>query len=148
MYSIESMESFENLQYWLSDFKKNADPNAVVILVGNKCDCENIRRVPKETALAFANENAMSFYETSAKESIDVDIAFTNVLKGVYVYMCLSVCVCVCVCVSMCACICTCVSGCVHAIGWVGMCVGVYMCTYTHTYTYTYVNMVIMSVST
>ena len=51
------------------------------------------------TALAFANDNAMFFYETSAKESMDVDIAFANVLK--------SACVCLRgVCVCMCACVC------------------------------------------
>ena len=81
----------------MAELKSHADPNVVIMLVGNKCDCERTREVSKKEALAFANDYAMSFYETSAKESIDVDVAFTNILKGVCVCVRVRVCVCMCV---------------------------------------------------
>lgn len=41
----------------------------LIILVGNKCDLENQRQVPKDEAEAFARKNDLIFFETSAKTS-------------------------------------------------------------------------------
>ena len=101
--------------------KTYADSNAVIMLVGNKCDFESPREVTTQEGLDFANRNAMSFYETSAKESINVDTIFTKLLTGVSVHVCVRACVCVCVCMRVCVCmgalivcVCVCVFAWVH----------------------------------
>ena len=65
------------------------------MLVGNKSDLRHLRAVPTEEAKAFAELNGLSFIETSALDSTNVELAFHTILVG----MCgLIVRVCVCVC--------------------------------------------------
>jgi len=40
--------SFESVRRWLKDLRDNANPNAVIMLVGNKVDLVNQRGVLKE----------------------------------------------------------------------------------------------------
>jgi GTPase SAR1 family protein len=54
VYDITNEESFANAQSWLQDLKDTADPEILVMLVGNKLDAvkmdPNERRVKKEVA--------------------------------------------------------------------------------------------------
>ena len=38
MYDVVRAESFQNCKRWLEDLKGNAEPDIVVMLVGNKLD--------------------------------------------------------------------------------------------------------------
>ena len=57
------------------------------ILVGNKCDLEDERKIKTEEGEKLANENRMKFIETSAKDSTNVTEAFNILLKDVKEYM-------------------------------------------------------------
>ena len=57
------------------------------ILVGNKCDLEDERKIETEEGEKLANENRMKFIETSAKDSTNVTEAFNILLKDVKEYM-------------------------------------------------------------
>ena len=46
--------------------KEHADPNIVVMLVGNKSDLDTSRAVKTEDAVAFSEKNNLAFIETSA----------------------------------------------------------------------------------
>ena len=50
--------------------------------VGNKSDLRHLRAVPTEEAKAFAEKNSLSFIETSALDSTNVETAFHNILTG------------------------------------------------------------------
>ncbi|RXG61417.1 Ras-related protein Rab-11A [Armadillidium vulgare] len=50
------------------------------MLVGNKSDLRHLRSVPMEEAKAFAEKNGLSFIETSALDSTNVETAFHNIL--------------------------------------------------------------------
>ena len=50
--------------------------------VGNKSDLRHLRAVPTEEAKAFAEKNNLSFIETSALDSTNVETAFHNILTG------------------------------------------------------------------
>lgn len=60
--------------------KEHADPEIVIMLVGNKLDlCEQKpaeRRVSTERAMEFARENNLLFMETSAFTDINVRDVF------------------------------------------------------------------------
>jgi small GTP-binding protein len=56
--------------------------NIVVMLVGNKCDLKHLREVEKDTAKDFAEKNGLSFIETSALDSTNVETAFHTILTG------------------------------------------------------------------
>jgi Ras-related protein Rab-11A len=48
VYDITKRNTFENVDRWLEEFKKNCDPDISIILIGNKCDLENDREVTVE----------------------------------------------------------------------------------------------------
>jgi Ras-related protein Rab-2A len=56
----------------------------VIMLVGNKCDLDHRREVPREEGEAFAKQNGLLFVETSAKEAINVQEAFVNTAHAIY----------------------------------------------------------------
>ncbi len=68
--------------------KEHADPDIVIILVGNKLDlCEQRpaeRRVSTERALEFAQENGLLFMETSAFTDINVRDVFEHLVQEIY----------------------------------------------------------------
>lgn len=53
-----------------------------IMLVGNKSDIRHLRAVPTEEAKAFAEENGLSFMETSAADASNVESAFQTILTG------------------------------------------------------------------
>jgi len=54
------------------------------MLVGNKCDLRHLREVPTEEARAFAKKHSLSFIETSALDSTNVEKAFTTLLGEIF----------------------------------------------------------------
>lgn len=54
------------------------------MLVGNKCDLENIREVSIEEGKSFAEAEGLFFMETSALESTNVQTAFEIVIREIY----------------------------------------------------------------
>ena len=59
MYDVTSLDSFNNLSYWLRNIQENASPDVVKILAGNKCECTTAQRaVDKERG-----EKVMRYFE-------------------------------------------------------------------------------------
>uniref|UniRef100_A0A7S3DJV3 Uncharacterized protein n=1 Tax=Palpitomonas bilix TaxID=652834 RepID=A0A7S3DJV3_9EUKA len=84
VYDISKHASFENVQRWLEELRDHADANIVIMLVGNKSDLRHLRAVPTEEARGFAEKNSLSFIETSALDSTNVEMAFLNILTEIY----------------------------------------------------------------
>ena len=57
VYDITRKESFNNIDKWISELKKNADIDVSIVMIGNKCDLENDRQVTKEEAQDKATQN-------------------------------------------------------------------------------------------
>lgn len=84
MYDISKGDSYENVSRWLTELREHADPQIVIMLVGNKSDLKHLRAVPTEEAKAFAAENNLLFIETSALDASNVELAFQNILTEIY----------------------------------------------------------------
>jgi len=84
VYDISKMATFKNVERWLSELRENASGNIVVMLVGNKCDLKYLREVQTDAAKEFAEKNNLSFIETSALDSTNVESAFHTILTEIY----------------------------------------------------------------
>lgn len=111
VYDIAKHLTYENVERWLKELRDHADNNIVIMLVGNKSDLRHLRAVPTDEARAFAGnrrvltvsgnslfhwvvevikhyvckpaeKNNLSFIETSALDSTNVEEAFKNILTG------------------------------------------------------------------
>jgi len=83
VYDITDLDSFNNLNSWLMEIEKNASKNAYKILIGNKSDLENERKVKFSQGKEFAKQYGMNFFETSAKNTTNVIEAFTAITKEI-----------------------------------------------------------------
>ena len=54
VYDITNHDSFQNVGKWLKELRDHADANAVIMLVGNKCDLHHLRTVDTEEAKEYA----------------------------------------------------------------------------------------------
>lgn len=84
VYDIAKHLTYENVERWLKELRDHADNNIVIMLVGNKSDLRHLRAVPTDEAKAFAEKNNLSFIETSALDSTNVETAFQNILTEIY----------------------------------------------------------------
>ena len=56
-----------------------------MILVGNKCDMKDQRRVFQDQAKELAQKNnGMKYYDVSAKENININDVFEEIMNQVY----------------------------------------------------------------
>ncbi|CAI5758993.1 unnamed protein product [Candida verbasci] len=82
VYSINSRNSLEELQSFYEQILRVKDQDQVpVLVVGNKCDLEMERQVSYEEGLQLANSFGCPFLETSAKQRINVEEAFYDLVR-------------------------------------------------------------------
>jgi len=84
VYDIAKYSTFKNVERWLTELRENADKHIVIMLVGNKSDLRHLREVPTDEAKSFAEKYVLSFIETSALDSTNVELAFQNILTEIY----------------------------------------------------------------
>ncbi|KAJ5077777.1 ras-related protein rab-11a [Anaeramoeba ignava] len=84
VYDIADEESFEKLEYWINDFKDQTDQNVVIMIIGNKSDLSDKRKISKEKGQKFAAEKNFLFMETSAKDGTNVHKAFETLITEIY----------------------------------------------------------------
>eukprot|EP01106_Pelomyxa_sp_JSP_P013041 TRINITY_DN3762_c0_g1_i1.p1 TRINITY_DN3762_c0_g1~~TRINITY_DN3762_c0_g1_i1.p1 ORF type:complete len:212 (+),score=65.86 TRINITY_DN3762_c0_g1_i1:1020-1655(+) len=76
VYDITDTVSFDNVKHWLQEIDRYACENVNKLLVGNKSDLAGKRAVEYSTAKEYADSIGISFLETSAKNSTNVENAF------------------------------------------------------------------------
>jgi Ras-related protein Rab-5C len=82
----------------VKELQRQANPNIVIALVGNKLDLvqqaeeededaeegtSTVRQVPQEEAAAYAQESGLLFFETSARTGDGVDQVFSDIAKSI-----------------------------------------------------------------
>ncbi|CDW53038.1 Ras family protein [Trichuris trichiura] len=89
-YDVTSEQSFISVRRWLEDVEKFAAPNVVKLLIGNanslpvvstKTDLINEREISTEEGLKLAQAEQMDLIETSAKENVNIEQAFTSLAR-------------------------------------------------------------------
>lgn len=80
VFDLCNRESFEGAQKWVEELK-NQNNNAILALVGNKCDMEEKRKVSQDSAKTFAKNNNMIYYEVSAKSNTNINALFNKLVE-------------------------------------------------------------------
>lgn len=82
VFDVTNPESFLNVKRWLHEIDSNCE-NVQKVLVGNKID-EPVRRVVSEVeARNFATSIGIRYFETSAKENLNVEQMFHSLTENV-----------------------------------------------------------------
>jgi len=81
VFDITDARSFEAIDEIAKDVENYAPKEAIVYLVGNKCDLESKREVSKEKAFGLAAEKGCAYFETSAKTAAHVNETFENLAQ-------------------------------------------------------------------
>ncbi|KAK6122199.1 hypothetical protein DH2020_044042 [Rehmannia glutinosa] len=84
VYDITRKTTFDSIKRWLDELNTHCDTTVATMLVGNKCDLENIREVSVEEGKTLAEEEGLFFIETSALDSTNVNNAFEIVIREIY----------------------------------------------------------------
>lgn len=86
VYDVTRRDSFENLEQWLKEVKlysPNNGEGVVKLLVGNKIDLKDNRKVSREEAEAWARSQGMLFLEASAKTRTGIKQCFMEVVHKI-----------------------------------------------------------------
>ena len=84
VFSLTDHVSFEKLEEWLSDVSQYCHPKAQMILVGNKVDLEDQRKVTRDEIKNFAEEHNLPYIESSAKTGTNITECFYQVSHAIY----------------------------------------------------------------
>ena len=81
VYDITNEDSFKECKnYYYQEIINNCKKDIKVILVGNKTDLENYRKISTEEGAEFAEENQYYFKETSCENKSNVADAFETLI--------------------------------------------------------------------
>ena len=67
IYDVTNIKSYENIKKWINEIKEEISENVTIVLIGNKIDNENQRKISREQGEKLANDYNVTFFETSAK---------------------------------------------------------------------------------
>ena len=85
VYDVTKRSTFDNVVRWIKELKANAEPDIVVMIVGNKVDLctedPSLRKVTKEEGEKLASSQKAMFEETSAVQNINVKSAFEALME-------------------------------------------------------------------
>ncbi len=84
VYDITNEASFDNIEKWYEQIQSETSKEIPIVLVGNKCDLEDERKVPTEKAKEKAENLKCAFFETSALKGTNIDKIFEELVNTIY----------------------------------------------------------------
>jgi Ras-related protein Rab-8A len=85
VYDVTCQTSFDNIRNWIKNTDEHASNDVEKMILGNKCDIEGKRVITFEKGERLAQEYGVKFYETSARESVNVETAFIEFARAIKV---------------------------------------------------------------
>lgn len=76
IYDVTNEESFANIPNFMKGVEEHGKENVKKILVGNKCDMNDLRVVSNDRGKMLADSYQIKFIETSAKSGENIHQAF------------------------------------------------------------------------
>jgi len=82
IYDTTKRATFEKMAEWLESFRESRGKKPL-LLIGNKIDLSNQKKVEDDEASNFASSNSMNFILTSAKTGKNVEDAFEELITAI-----------------------------------------------------------------
>ena len=80
LFDVANKQTLSNINSWIMSITENANPDTKVYLIGNKIDLVNERQVPTDLGKKIAEKYNLKYFETSAKNNINVDEPFNSMV--------------------------------------------------------------------
>jgi len=88
VYDVTKQSTFQNCLKWMEELRQSAEPDVVIMCVGNKTDLTekdpSCRQVYYDAAAEFARQNGLFFSEASAVSNANVQHIFNQLLQEIY----------------------------------------------------------------
>ena len=84
VYDTTDQSSFNNIDKWILEIKDKTSKDIKLMMIGNKIDLVDERKVENEEALKKAEAFGIPLMETSALDATNVKEAFYDLLKEIY----------------------------------------------------------------
>ena len=81
LYDITQKASFDHIRNWITEIDKFGKQGVLKVIVGNKLDMENNRKITKEAAENLALKYGIKFWEVSAKDNTNIEEMFLDTIK-------------------------------------------------------------------
>jgi len=82
-YAIDDQGSFERIGYWMEEIRKYASDDVCIVLMGTKSDLPDERVVSIDEGRQLADSFGIKFFETSAKENLNIDEVFLELTRDI-----------------------------------------------------------------
>lgn len=83
VYDVCNQSSFDRVETWYKTVQEHAKEDAQVIIVGNKCDQEDLRVVSTQQGEQLAEKLGVPFIEASAKSGLNVSEVFYTLSRKI-----------------------------------------------------------------
>ncbi len=87
MYDITNKSSFKSIPEWIESAREHKGENYPIIIIGNKIDLEEKRKITTEEGENLAKKYGLDFFEISNKEDINIKEAIFTLFKKVLIYI-------------------------------------------------------------
>ena len=87
IYDVTNESSFKAVPDWIQSAREKKGENYPMIILGNKIDLEDERKVKTEDGEELAQKYGLNFYEISNKENVNIENAILTLVKKILVYI-------------------------------------------------------------
>ena len=85
IYSVANKNSFQHVENWIKELKSNSSKNIKIILVGNKCDLANERKISYQEGENLKKKHKLDYFlEASAKTGNNAKNILVEAAKILY----------------------------------------------------------------
>lgn len=83
VYDVTSSASYKSVSMWIRELLAHAPSNSILAIAANKCDLASKFTVPVRDAKMLADKYGAIFFETSAKNSMNVNQLFLAIASKI-----------------------------------------------------------------
>ena len=84
IFDVTNIKSYENIKKWINEIKEEISEKVSIVLIGNKIDNVQERKISKEQGEKLANEIGIKFFETSAKTGEGINESVFFLVKKIF----------------------------------------------------------------